>query len=232
MQSHSLNISQKIKEKLAKIIDLRSNFRKKKDGSYVSEGDLLIQAIVLSYIKKNLPEYQLISEEFAPFNDIQWDAKKSYVILDPIDGTENFVSGLKEWGVGLSIYFEGKHLESCIYLPELDDLLITGMKLHKKFNSRVIGLSSSLQVEDLKKLPLGDYEFRIIGCSMYNTLSAVRGSFLRFENVNGVNCWDILPGLNLALEHGCKVYIDDQPYQGEILFPVKKYRILISNLGY
>jgi myo-inositol-1(or 4)-monophosphatase len=79
-------------------------------------------------------------------------------------------------------------------------------------------------------LPIGDFEFRIIGCSMYNTLSAVRGSFVEFKNVKAVNCWDILPGLNLALEHGCGVWVDEQPYQGEILFPVKKYKIRISNL--
>jgi myo-inositol-1(or 4)-monophosphatase len=65
---------------------------------------------------------------------------------------------------------------------------------------------------------------------MYNMLSVVRGSFAVFENVNGVNCWDILPGLNLALEHGCKATIDGQPYLGQILFPLKKYKVKISNL--
>jgi myo-inositol-1(or 4)-monophosphatase len=64
---------------------------------------------------------------------------------------------------------------------------------------------------------------------MYNTLSAVRGSFLKFENVKGVNCWDILPGLNLALEHKCLVSVDNKPYEGQMLFPTKKYKICISN---
>lgn len=223
-----IEIVEEIKNQLDKILSLRTKFVSKDDQSFVSEGDLLVQSIVLNFIKLKLPSHILISEELAPFNDFEWDSKGSYVVLDPIDGTENFVSGLKEWGVGISIYTKGLHEESCIYLPELDEFLTTGMSFIK-FRSRIIGLSSSLDKSDLLSLPDSNYEYRIIGCSMYNTLSAVKGSFIVFENVKGVNCWDILPGLNLALEHGSQVFVDDIPYKGEILFPTKKYKIRISN---
>ena len=217
-----------IKSRLDEILDLRLKFVSKDDNSYVSEGDLLVQSIVLDVIKLRLPSHVLISEELAPFDKCRWDSNGSYVILDPIDGTENFVSGLKEWGVGVSIFTQGLHQESCIYLPELDEILSSGMSVIK-FKSRIIGLSSSLEKSDLLSLPESDYEYRIIGCSMYNTLAAVKGSFIVFENVKGVNCWDVLPGLNLALEHGSQVFVDNMPYKGEILFPTKKYKIRISN---
>ena len=61
-----------------------------------------------------------------------------------------------------------------------------------------MGLSSSLKPNDLSMYDGLDKEIRIIGCAMYNILSSVRGSFCQFENVKGVNCWDILPGINLA----------------------------------
>lgn len=216
-----------IRDKLPEILDLRNQFEMKIDGSYVSKGDLLVQTIVFDYIRLALPEYELISEELAPFDNRKWDPEGSYIILDPIDGTENFISGLREWGVGISIFMNGQHSQSCIYLPELDVVQISGQKL-RRFKSRIYGLSSSLDKKSLSELPDG-FEFRIIGCSMYNMLSAVQGSFAVFENVKGVNCWDILPGLNLALEHGCKAEVDGNPYSGELLFPVKKYRIKISN---
>lgn len=226
---YSLAMVSAIRAALSEIINLRDQVTKKDDDSYVSEGDLLVQSIVFDYVRKHLPEHELISEELAPFADRVWDPSGSYVVLDPIDGTENFVSGLREWGVGISIYTSGLHQESCIYLPELNDIQITGMPL-RKFRSRIYGLSSSLNKNDLQRLPESGFEFRIIGCSMYNTLAAVRGAFVVFENVKGVNCWDVLPGLNLALEHGCKVTVDDQPYTGQILFPQRKYKIRISNL--
>lgn len=217
-----------IRRDLDKILSLRDSRSEKSDRSYVSQGDLLVQSIVFDYVKNTLPNHELISEEFAPFDGKVWDEHGSYVVLDPIDGTENFVSGLKEWGVGISIYTNGKHLESCIYLPELDDVQFSGMPM-KKYTSRIHGLSSSLTKQDLLGLREG-FEYRIIGCSMYNMLAAVRGSYAVFENVKGVSCWDVLPGLNLALEHGCRVEVDGEPYRGQILFPSRKYKILISNI--
>ncbi|CAH1601562.1 Inositol monophosphatase [Vibrio jasicida] len=215
-----------ISQNLDEITSLKATKMEKADGSFVSKGDLLVQELVFQYCNENLPEHQLISEEFAPFDNAEWDESASFVVLDPIDGTENFVSGLREWGVGISIYTNGVHQESCIYLPELREIAITGQPL-ERFSSRIHGLSSSLSKQDLEKLPEG-FEYRIIGCSMYNMLSAVKGSYARFENVKGVNCWDVLPGLNLALEHNVKAFVDGVPYQGQILFPTKKYKILLE----
>jgi len=224
------NIVDILQLRLEDVLRLRCKFKQKADGSFVSEGDLLVQSIISNYLSVNMPEHVLISEEMEPFENSIWDRNKSYVVLDPIDGTENFISGLREWGVGISIYTLGEHQESCIYLPELDDVQITGMPI-SKYRSRIIGLSSSLNKNDISDLPGGGFEYRIIGCSMYNTLAAVRGSFFSFENVKGVNCWDVLPGLNLAIEHGCTVSVDGAPYDGRILFPTKKYKIKISNTG-
>lgn len=216
-----------VKEHLPKILNLRAKKTLKEDGSFVSEGDFMVQELIFNYCKQKLPNHILISEEFAPFINENWNESGSYVVLDPIDGTENFVSGLKEWGVGISIYTNGRHQESCIYLPELNELAMTGQAL-ERFESRIHGLSSSLTKKDLEKLPEG-FEYRIIGCSMYNTLNAIKGSYKRFENIKGVNCWDILPSLNLALEHDVKVLVDGIPYTGKILFPTRKYKILIEN---
>ena len=226
MKKHCYEITEIIKQNLKHIVSLRENLSLKPDNSYVSEGDLLVQKLVLDYLTKELPEHQLISEELAPFTDVIWDKKGSYVVLDPIDGTENFVSGLKEWGIGISIYSNGLHQESCIYLPELNDLHITGMPM-THHRSRIRGLSSSLTKEDLLQLEEG-FEYRIIGCSMYNMLAAVRGAYASFENVKGVNCWDILPGLNFALEHNCEAFVDGVAYEGQILFPTQKYKINIK----
>lgn len=225
MKKKSLELTNEIKNQLQKIKDLRSEKSLKSDNSYVSKGDILIQDIVFNFCNKEFPNHELISEELAPF-DNKWNPNGSYIILDPIDGTENFISGLKEWGVGISIYTDGIHQESCIYLPELDEVAITGSTL-ERFESRIHGLSSSLTKEDLLKLPDG-FEYRIIGCSMYNMLSAVKGSYSRFENVKGVNCWDVLPGLNLAIEHGVKAYVDGVEYKGQILFPTRKYKIRLE----
>ena len=215
-----------IQHALPQILAGRAHLNLKDDNSYVSEGDLIVQSIAVEWAKHYFPEHCLISEEMSS-SSTSWDPHGSYIVIDPIDGTENFISGLREWGVGVSIYTNGTHQESCIFLPELGERQITGMPW-QRHKSRIVGLSSSLNAEDLKRLPWQQgVEFRIIGCAMYNLLMVARGSFMAFENVKGVNCWDILPGLNLALAAGCKAWVDDEPYIGQLLFPVKKYRVKI-----
>jgi myo-inositol-1(or 4)-monophosphatase len=226
MNNHIKSIFKIIKNDLRNILKLRALFSEKPDGSLVSQGDILVQNIIISYLKEFIPNYVLISEEIANHECQRYEPLGSYVVLDPIDGTENFVSGLREWGVGISIYSYGKHQASGICLPELCDQLVTGDS-SPSYKSRIIGLSSSLTKADLAAQPDG-FEYRVIGCSMYNCLAAIRGSYKQFENVKGVNSWDILPGLNLALEHGCKTYVDGKPYCGQLLFPPRKYKINIS----
>lgn len=221
-------IVDEIYTKLSEILSLRNSFQSKEDGSYVSKGDLLVDELVLSFCKQHFPNHEVISEEMEHDASRIWDPSGNYVIVDPIDGTENFVSGLREWGVGISVYTQGQHTTSCIYLPELHEVLYSGQKI-TQYKSRIVGLSSSLTRDDLMQLPKDGFEYRIIGCSMYNMLSAIKGAFVRFENVKGVNCWDILPGLNLALEHGLTCLVDDEPYKGQILFPTKKYKIKLIN---
>lgn len=216
-----------VQQNLEKILTLRTDFTAKEDGSYVSKGDLFVQDLLFDFFKGTLTGHYIISEE----NDVELTpsllAAGDFIFIDPIDGTENFVSGLREWGIGISIYSNGRHSESGIYLPELNQIIASGDKIDR-FNSRIMGLSSSLNIEDLINLSHG-YEYRIIGCSMYNMLSVVQGSFNSFENVKGVNCWDILPGLNLAMEFGLACYVDGLAYQGEPLFPTQKYRVLVKN---
>jgi len=211
---------------LPEILARRNDVQEKADGSYVTAADIHIQTTVMAFLDARYPHYTVISEELALPPHSQ-DRNGAYVIIDPLDGTENFVSGLKEWGVGISVYEAGTHRESMILLPELGESLITGEKV-TRFRSRIHGISSSLRKQDLQALEEG-FEYRLMGCSMYNMFNVVRGSYRVFENVKGVNTWDISPGLNLALEHGCQTYVDGEIYHGELLWPDRKYRVKISN---
>jgi myo-inositol-1(or 4)-monophosphatase len=212
--------------RLPEILIRRVEVKEKPDGSYVSAADIYIQTIVMDFLKEYYPRYTIISEEL-PLPTASQDDNKYYFIIDPLDGTENFVSGLKEWGVGVSVYEFGLHCESMILMPELGESIITGQQV-PRFKSRIHGISSSLRKRDLQDLEEA-FEYRLMGCSMYNMFNVVRGSFMVFENIKGVNTWDIIPGLNIALEHGCQTYVDGEIYRGELLWPDRKYRVKISN---
>lgn len=221
------NIIEAINTSLFEILQKRNTRIMKEDNSYVTEGDLLCESIVRNYIAENLPDYYLVSEEESTELNIINSKKDKVIILDPIDGTENFTSGLKEWGVAICVYENGKHVESMLALPELNCYLKTG-DVFKKFESRICGISSSLTKEEILNLVPG-FEYRIIGCCVYNMYNVITGSFFSFENPKGAKVWDIIPGLNLALENGLSVSVNNKEYNGELLEPNKKYIFKIQN---
>ena len=162
------NICQKFKQiiinNLEDIKNLKNKTIQKSDNSFVSEGDLLVQKLIADEIKKKYNNYYFISEE----NDHKekWKKYNDFIVLDPIDGTENFISGMKEWGVGISIFKNKEHTESMIFLPDMNITLKSGDKISKN-KSRIIGMSSRYFKKGLKPCD-NNFEYRALGCSMIN----------------------------------------------------------------
>jgi fructose-1,6-bisphosphatase/inositol monophosphatase family enzyme len=213
-----------IERELPAILAMRSHRVSKADGSYVTEGDLLVQDLVLRFIDQSFPAARIVSEELK--EPVGETGAACVFVIDPIDGTENFTSGLPEWGVSIACYEHGKHAFSLIGCPEMRQWLSTGDGC-ARFTSRIRGLSSSLTKEDLLAATSG-YEYRVLGCCVYNMLNVIRGSFYSFENPKGANSWDILAGLNLALEHGLAVTVEGKQYAGEYLPADRKYRFKVG----
>ena len=118
-------INQLILENLPALQASRYKVKYKADGSPVTEADVWLEKLIGSHLGKRLPGLRLIGEESFDFT---WEASEGYLaILDPIDGTENFCSGLKEWGVSLSLWQGRTHLGSMLMMPELGESLKTGI---------------------------------------------------------------------------------------------------------
>tara|TARA_B000000460_G_scaffold120686_1_gene84975 strand:- start:2537 stop:3217 length:681 start_codon:yes stop_codon:yes gene_type:complete len=219
-------VIKEVSNNLNEILILRNKKTQKQDGSFVTEGDIKCQNIILDVVNNKFGDLNLevVSEEINS-EDFFYDPTKNYIVVDPIDGTENFCSGLKEWGISLSTYLEDKHYESAIFLPELDEYLETGNFLNH-FQSRIVGLSSNLSRIEIDHQDQNE-EYRIMGCCVYNMLNVIRGSYKSFSNLNGAYSWDVLAGLNLALEHGLKVIVDGKNYEGQFLYPNKRYSFSI-----
>lgn len=218
-----------IKEMLPEVLSLRSEKVLKEDNSYVSKGDLLMDQRIIHFIETQYNDVCIITEETYTSGHIDVNATTYIAVVDPIDGTENFVSGLKEWGCGVCIYKQGVFEEAFIALPELNQYLHSSDWVSERYDSRIYGISSSLTKEDLLQLEPG-FEYRIIGCCMYNMYNVLTGSYKQFQNPKGAKCWDILPGLNLALKYNLEVTVNDLPYTGEFLQPNERYRFKIKNL--
>lgn len=218
-------IYQAVCARLPEMLALRGSRQAKPDGSYVTGADLLAQEVIVDRAAALDPGLQVISEEASDGRTVPTGAA-GCLVVDPLDGTENFTSGLKEWGISLSLYRAGEHVESLIGLPELGLRLTTGER-SPEYTSRLHGLSSSLDPATLGALPPGR-EYRMIGCAVYNFYNVVVGSFASFENPRGAEAWDILAGLNLARERGLHVTLEGHDYDGRFLPADRKYRFRVQ----
>lgn len=210
-----------IMDNLNRIEETRYQITVKEDGSLVTESDLYVEKLVFDFVKSRLHQVVFIGEESFAFNHEETD---HYIVMfDPIDGTENFCTGLKEWGAAFSLWKGKAHLGSFLFMPELGLRLMTG-DIVSPLHSRLTGLSCAI-TEGLIDILREQGEYRMFGCSVYNIYNVVKGSFSRFVHPKGAYVWDILPGMMLALEHGCKVLVNEEPFDGQFLDPSKKYRV-------
>src|SRR5690554_4126006 len=79
----------------------------KPDNSPVTAADVFLEAEIEQLLRSELPDLRFIGEE--TYDGLAGELNGWVAVLDPIDGTENFCSGLKEWGVSLTIWRDGEH---------------------------------------------------------------------------------------------------------------------------
>lgn len=210
---------------LPQIQALRYKVTWKPDGSPVTEADVFLENTLRAYLSAALPDLAFIGEE--SWQEGTATGEGWIAVLDPIDGTENFCSGLKEWGVSLSIWQGDRHAGSLLMMPELGEWAMSG-DIPRIPRSRIVGFSSSYN-DEIGRGVAENPESRIMGCAVYNLFNVIRGSYARFVNPRGAWNWDLLAGVALAAEAGCDVKIDGEDYDGRFLVPGRRYRVDIRH---
>jgi 3'(2'), 5'-bisphosphate nucleotidase len=89
----------------------------KLDGSPVTEADLAADRILAEGLARLVPEVPALSEERAPSAERQYQA--SFFLIDPLDGTKEFVAGRDEFTVNLALVSNGTPLLGIIGAPAL-----------------------------------------------------------------------------------------------------------------
>ena len=71
-------------------------------------------------IRERFPCHGLLGEEFGPENT---DAEFVWV-LDPVDGTKSFITGVPLWGTLIALLHHGQPVLGCIHQPVLGQLMV------------------------------------------------------------------------------------------------------------
>lgn len=115
------NESQFLRDIVSKANDLSTQkfktTNKGGENDLVTNLDLEIEKFLIYEIKKEYPNFDIVSEEFNTNNKIT----ENCFIIDPIDGTINFANNLPLWGIQVACVKNGKTIASVISLPRINE---------------------------------------------------------------------------------------------------------------
>ena len=182
--------------------------RKKSDKSLVGKHDNEIQKKLKLKILKEYPEIKqfLMEEGFKKKNFNKINFKDSLAIIDPIDGTENYLSNNKFYGSVLSILNTKKNI-NFLLIPS-ENILINDKNIFKiskkpnKYNNLI--LASTKCLGKINKI---NPNIRIFGSASYMFYLFIKGKCNELIYCNGAKIWDCYTGLSLCNKLGCKIKI-------------------------
>ncbi len=96
-------------------LDIKSKFN---DSDIVTAADKAAESLLISRIKDTYPDHSILSEESGETHhsdDYRW-------VIDPLDGTTNFSSGLPLFSVSIGIEHRGETIMGVVFAPYLNEM--------------------------------------------------------------------------------------------------------------
>jgi myo-inositol-1(or 4)-monophosphatase len=111
-------------------------------NNLVTEADHAAEAAILSVIKKNFPDHQMLAEETGEHirdSNYKW-------IIDPIDGTVNFAHGIPLCCVAIAIEKDNEIIMGAVFAPVLNELYFAEKGGGAYLNEKKIFVSNETSV--------------------------------------------------------------------------------------
>ena len=210
-------------------------------GDFVTSADRRTEKILIDELQKAHPEFGIVTEESGIINKSN---KKNRWIIDPIDGTMNFLNGVHQFAISIGYEEEGEIKCGVIFNPILNEMFLAEKGNGAYLNNKRIRVSNKKKIKDALVVtggPKGSSKIKDKIFSEYinvsNNVSNVRkfGSAAldmayvacgRFDGYwqRELNYWDIAAGIIILKEAGGFVDFFDE----NVDVPLKK-NILATN---
>ncbi len=197
-----------------------SQIRTKSKNDFVTEIDKKSEQIIISAIRRAFPDHGIQGEESGPSpgKNVLW-------IIDPLDGTSNYIHQFPMFSISIGIQKEGVMRAGVIYDP-LHEELFTATKNKGAFlNKKKIGVSGTQKLSEslmatgfpfrardrfdqylvsFNKITLGSVGLRRGGSAALDLAYVACGRFDGFWEMD-LSPWDIAAGALLVEEAGGKI---------------------------
>ena len=208
--SANLNIIIKASEKASKILirDFgeieKLQVLKKGPADFVTNSDLKAEKIIIEELKKARPNFSIISEE----NGIEVNKDKSNTwIIDPIDGTINFLHGVPHFAISIALKSNDEIVSGLIFDPIKDEMFYAEKDHGAFFNNHRIRVSKKNEIKECLFATGGkiknqlEIHHRKSGSAALDMAYVAAGRYDGYFQ-NDLNLWDIAAGIILVKEAG------------------------------
>jgi|TARA_B100001540_G_scaffold89909_1_gene81420 myo-inositol-1(or 4)-monophosphatase len=211
--SANLNVMIKACEKASKII-IRDfgeveNLQVSKKGpkDFVTKTDLHVEKILVEELSKSKKNYSFITEESGIIKKLD---KENFWIIDPIDGTTNFLHGIPHFAISIALKSKNEIISGIIFDPIKNEMFYAEKNTGSFFNNQRIRVSKKNSLEECLfatnhvGTKFTDLNVRYTGCAALDLAYVAAGRFDGYFH-NNINIWDIAAGVLLIEEAGGKV---------------------------
>ncbi len=206
--SANLNIMIKASEKASKILirdfgELEKlQVSKKGPSDFVTNSDLKAEKIIIEELKKARPHYSIISEE----NGVENNKDKNNIwIIDPIDGTVNFLHGIPHFSISIALQSNQEIVSGLIFDPIKNEIFFAEKNNGAYFNNHRMKVSKKNDLNDCLFATGGkidiDLPYRKSGCATLDMAYVAAGRYDGFFQ-DDLNLWDIAAGTVIVKEAG------------------------------
>lgn len=202
---------------------LQVGHTRKEDGSLLTDADLACQARLVSALPGILP-YPVLGEEMDEVKqDHLWQTQRDGLwVVDPIDGTTNFINGLPHFAISVALMQQGRSTLGVIYNPLTNELFSASTGGGAMLNQQPLPLKQAhnpmcdaIAGIDIKYLRSVKLIARINSVAPFGTLRSMGSSTLdwcflaagRYDIYlhGGQRLWDYAAGALILEEAGGKI---------------------------
>jgi len=147
-----LNIAVKAARRAGDIINQASrnldllNVSRKSHSDFVSEVDGAAEEAIIRILRDSYPDHAILAEESGVRGNIE---NAEYLwIIDPLDGTTNFLHGFPQYSVSIALKHKGVLNKAVVYNPNNNELFTASRGGGAYLNNQRLRVSKRIRLED------------------------------------------------------------------------------------
>ena len=208
--SSNLNVMIKAVEKASKLVirDFgeveKLQISKKGPRDFVTKTDKRVENIIIEELSKTKKNYSFLSEEIGKIKNKD---EENIWIIDPIDGTTNFLHGIPHFAICIALQSKNEIISGLIFDPIKDEMFFAEKNKGSYLNNQRLRVSKKNILDDClfssnyKGVKFSNFNLRYTGCAALDLAYVAAGRFDGFFQ-NDINLWDVAAGSLMVKEAG------------------------------